>query len=805
MYTINIRVSHMSANPTQYAIIPTPNDKKSAEIARKIDTLLKCKPSNIQEILTDIKTDLANLLEDNPHFTPEKYNPYQQFLYQQILRANRHGYLHEVVESPQTMPADVVKTNQESVFTDVVRQGDHFIYSADRKAYGDRFSEFCDHSDPQQEQTEAALFIKFYDKANKKIGAQTQFSNYIKGVGKRIGTLFSEQLTRKSHGQRREEFHRHNKNRHSDWRGQFEIAIQLVEQGQPLEDIHCRALDLPGFGGNPYYAVTHFNNEEEPRQISHIGHASTLLRFGEFCFVADPLHYQSGTGGKGDPSLLSVGASIAYPRQTIPAFTTSRYPGGQIVWISHNHHDHLCPKTIKESFAPDTLFVVPAGDGEKLRTWGFENVIDIESWNDVVEINHNGEQLKIHALPAKHASNRGLSDYMESLFMGCIVEHTDKAGNTIRHLITGDTGVLSKEHYQQLETWVINNGPLDSASIASGPDRPRSLMTCTHQSTADALVYHARLSVANYKHHLNESGKDALSFEEFNGMATKGMAYHQGCYRLGLLAYSDVLTTITRMMAFLDSFPNDYPINGIVYPEGSNYFHWDNLDDFEKEGFKDLLAVYKSIHVTDASGQEQMLTVGEVLQTIQTNFHIPKIGGTTNLNLDVPNAGVEMDLNNLIVNLPAKNRINLFLNTKYQDQAPASNLYEMLERYYLAFKTISHSSGKAERFLNLLENEAFRSQASQIWFDDAFNGANYQVALQLLGQLAVEVQGTMTHDDDIREEGNFQTLSVMVAKHCHDHLKLCQLSLDAGSEKEEMEGNWEDDFEFIEMPVVPKF
>ena len=187
----------------------------------------------------------------------------------------------------------------------------------------------------------------------------------------------------------------------------------------------------------------------------------------------DPVHYQTGTGTDLYSSVVHFGGKVFYPRQTEAAFGTDAYPQVNIVALSHNHFDHMCELSLKEAFSnTNTVFIVPIGDAKYMAKFGFDNIIEIGSWNDVVDIElcdkkGNISRYQILSFPAKHSSCRSPHDFYESLYMGYLLRDLSKDQLIV---ITGDTAVLDKEHFDQLEDHLLKDGlSISSACIAHGP------------------------------------------------------------------------------------------------------------------------------------------------------------------------------------------------------------------------------------------------------------------------------------------------------------------------------------------------
>jgi len=124
---------------------------------------------------------------------------------------------------------------------------------------------------------------------------------------------------------------------------------------------------------------------------------------------------------------------FAGPQRQVPLmWTMDELPAIKVVFISHNHYDHLDANTIR-TFAqrfPQASYVVPLGFKPWVADHGLTNVHELDWWDNV----------KIGALnytlvPVQHWSKRTLPDTNRMLWGGIVIEH-----NGWRFLHSGDTG-----------------------------------------------------------------------------------------------------------------------------------------------------------------------------------------------------------------------------------------------------------------------------------------------------------------------------------------------------------------------------
>ena len=475
-------------------------------------------------------------------------------------------------------------------------------------------------------------FVKMYAKANLKIGADTQATNILQALTPT--SVMGVNLTQGQNGYMRPR----DESNHKVEQKNFLKAWGNIKNGKSLTDTERDVLAKGRFyrGNMPM----RFGAQAESKAFKHfhVGHAAELI------------HTEAGVVGF---DLVNFGiAGPLYPRETSPGISTDCYPMLSVVCISHNHYDHLDTRTLQEALrGMDTLVIAPAGDGNMLKELGLPNVIELASWNDSVDIITTdalgvSKEINIRPIPARHGSGRHGYDINCSLFMGHMLQEKGKDYVTI---VTGDTGVLDEEHYDQLEQYLFkNNLTVASACIASGPDRPRQYLECTHQSTADAITLYARLSVMTAKVALKRTHGEyvfAPQLSDLSSVSCKTICYHQGCYRLGVLNYSDVDGTLTRTLAALSYYGEldiDKTLEALSFQKKALEWRKNNpqlncngdyknyyfaiMDNFERVALIQTLTEYKKFYDMLGYDDKKLFTAKTVVNMIATNFYQPEAG-----------------------------------------------------------------------------------------------------------------------------------------------------------------------------------
>jgi L-ascorbate metabolism protein UlaG (beta-lactamase superfamily) len=148
--------------------------------------------------------------------------------------------------------------------------------------------------------------------------------------------------------------------------------------------------------------------------VSFIGHATFLVRVGSLGVLTDPV-FTSHAGPLG-----RFGPRRVRP----PAFAIDQLPDVRVVLVSHNHYDHLQPKSLRaleQRFAPQ--FVTGLGLSAYLKRLGLNRVIELDWWQRT----EDAAGTRITYVPAQHFSRRGLRDTNRSLWGGFVIERRDRS------------------------------------------------------------------------------------------------------------------------------------------------------------------------------------------------------------------------------------------------------------------------------------------------------------------------------------------------------------------------------------------
>ncbi|MGH8528781.1 MAG: MBL fold metallo-hydrolase [Nevskiales bacterium] len=217
-------------------------------------------------------------------------------------------------------------------------------------------------------------------------------------------------------------------------------------------------------------------NRQEPT-LTWIGHDTFLIQLAGKNILTDP-HF----------SARAFPVQFAGPKRWAPpGLALKQLPAIDLVFISHNHYDHLDEKSVKwiAKRNPQARFFVPLGLQRWFRRRGIKEVIELD-WGQQAE--HQG--VIGHAVPVQHFSGRSATDRNKTLWCGWLIE---LAGQRI--FFAGDSG-----YSKDFKDIGARFPGIDLALIPIGAYEPRWFMQAMHVNPEEAVKIHqdvkTRYSVA---------------------------------------------------------------------------------------------------------------------------------------------------------------------------------------------------------------------------------------------------------------------------------------------------------------------
>jgi N-acyl-phosphatidylethanolamine-hydrolysing phospholipase D len=210
------------------------------------------------------------------------------------------------------------------------------------------------------------------------------------------------------------------------------------------------------------------NAEHSVPTVTWIGHSTLLVQMGGVTFLTDPIWSKYA-------SPIPVG-----PRRLVdPGVSIDDLPPIDFVVISHNHYDHMDTPTLARLAerarrrGEETVFFVPLANGAILERAGVGRVVEMDWWEST---EHEG--VRIHCVPARHWSRRGLLDGDRALWSGWVVVAAER-----RFYFAGDTGM-----FDGFATLGERLGPFDLAALPIGAYEPAAMMSQAHLNPEEAVT-----------------------------------------------------------------------------------------------------------------------------------------------------------------------------------------------------------------------------------------------------------------------------------------------------------------------------
>ncbi len=163
--------------------------------------------------------------------------------------------------------------------------------------------------------------------------------------------------------------------------------------------------------------------------LTFLGTATTLIELTGFTVLTDP-NFQP-RGGR-----AYLGKGIWSTRRTDPARGVDELPPLDVVVLSHLHADHF-DRIARDRLPRDVPVVTTPAAARKLRTWGFERAVGLETWQSHELRSAAGDVLRITAAPGQHAP--GLLQAVLPPVHGHVLEHEPVEGTRLSAYLTGDT------------------------------------------------------------------------------------------------------------------------------------------------------------------------------------------------------------------------------------------------------------------------------------------------------------------------------------------------------------------------------
>ncbi len=227
----------------------------------------------------------------------------------------------------------------------------------------------------------------------------------------------------------------------------------------------------------PAYVKNTFNDIPPQRvpdadiRISFVGHVTMLIQTQNLNILTDPVWSLRA----------SPFQSIGPKRINKPGIDFDNLPPIDVVWVSHNHYDHLDLGILKKLWdVHSPRIITPLGNDVIIQSAG----IPAEAY-DLGESVFLKEGITLHLEPMLHWSARGLFDRNKALWAAMVLE--TPSGNLY---FVGDTGYGDGIYFKQVKAKFVN---FRACFLPIGAYEPRWFMKDVHMNPEEALKAHQDL------------------------------------------------------------------------------------------------------------------------------------------------------------------------------------------------------------------------------------------------------------------------------------------------------------------------
>jgi L-ascorbate metabolism protein UlaG (beta-lactamase superfamily) len=194
--------------------------------------------------------------------------------------------------------------------------------------------------------------------------------------------------------------------------------------------------------------------------LTWVGHSTFLQRLAGKLIATDPIWSET--------------IQRVIHRRTAPGVSLRRIPQIDVVTISHSHYDHFDLPTLRR-IGNDAIYIVPAGNGDILRSQRFAQVVELDWW-DTFRV-PGAPHLTISLVPAQHWSMRTPWDRNERLWGGFVF-----AGPEGTSYHAGDTA-FSEDVFREIGERFRG---IDWAMLPIGAYEPEWFMQPQHMGPEEA-------------------------------------------------------------------------------------------------------------------------------------------------------------------------------------------------------------------------------------------------------------------------------------------------------------------------------
>ncbi len=185
--------------------------------------------------------------------------------------------------------------------------------------------------------------------------------------------------------------------------------------------------------------------QAEKPMIVWFGHSSYLIKSKDVNILIDPVF--SGSASPISSFVKTFEGANTYQAEDMPEI--------DMLFLSHDHYDHLDYQTITKLLPKVKKFYVSLGVGEHLEHWGVasDKIIEFDWW----DMHKVSEEISVTATPARHFSGRSFARG-KSLWSSFVLDL-----HSYRLFLGGDSGYDT--HFKTIGE---KFGPFDIAMLENG-------------------------------------------------------------------------------------------------------------------------------------------------------------------------------------------------------------------------------------------------------------------------------------------------------------------------------------------------
>lgn len=208
-------------------------------------------------------------------------------------------------------------------------------------------------------------------------------------------------------------------------------------------------------------------------RVSCVGHVTFLIQTHGLNILTDPVWSDRAS------PLRFFG-----PKRVIdPGIVFENLPPIDVVWVSHNHYDHLDLATIDALWRKHKpRIITPFGNDSIIKSYDSKIEVEAYDWGDQVIIDDN---VKFQIEPMQHWSARGLLDRNKALWAALNIK--TPSGNIY---FIGDSGYGEGRYFKKAKE---KFGTFRLALLPMGAYEPRWFMKYAHMNPEDMVRAHIDL------------------------------------------------------------------------------------------------------------------------------------------------------------------------------------------------------------------------------------------------------------------------------------------------------------------------